>query len=561
MTALTIFPRIALLPILSALLLAGVPAAAAPANAAAPVTATLTMRTPDSLEIAYALPPACKALAFVNDGVKAQAAVHLRSDWTPADDCTAVDFQSVRPTRASCRTLRLRVPATTRAADTRVYGQAEPWAQPIGGGLYAHTSAYAVHGCGAVDWRFAAPGGTVMVDGTVAPESVTRSSSAAHGGGLAAVLLHQPYRSDAPPFHAEDAVPPATRAMLAATLDESLGALRALLPGVHLTPAYVLAVPDDAPGLRAGVANGTVLRLLVPTQEPADLREQARELIAHETAHLAQPPHWPAPPGEDAGALREGGAEFLRLAIALRQGWLTPDAFRDALEAAVNGCAAAAGRQPWRAIEGRGKDPLARRCGLALHVLALSHPGPTPPLQRLQALYGKGGAQDPAGAARALECGDAAGCTPQLVTALRGVAPLRTVLEDEMRRSGAVLTATPAWGPQLTEAMTLHHLELLVRADCHGRAGIYPNRKAPRIGPGLRCGVLRDGMVPATAEGLPLFAGPDAIAASRAACRTRGATTIGMRDGASVTVRCGQAAGLEERVFGIDAERATQLVR
>lgn len=561
MTATTTFPRSCLLSTLAALLLASAPAAAAPSDAAAPVTATLTMRAPDALEVAYTLPPACKALAFVNDGFQAQAAVHLRSDWTPVDDCTAVDFQSVRPTRASCRTLRLRVPATTRAADTRIYGQVEPWAQPVGGGLYAHTAAYAVHGCGAVDWRFAVPGGTVMVDGTVAPDAVARSSSAAHGGGLAAVLLQQPYDADAPPFHAEDGVPPATRAMLAETLDASLGALRTLLPGVRLTPAYVLAVPDDAPDLRAGVANGTVLRLLVPTQEPADLREQARVLVAHEAAHLAQPPHWPAPPGEDAGALREGGAEFLRLAIALRQGWLTPDAFRDALEAAVNGCVAAAGGQPWRAIEGRGKDALARRCGLALHVLALSHPGPATPLQRLQALYSTHADSDPAGVARALECGGDTACTPRLAAALRGPTPLRTVLEDEMRRPGAVLTATPAWGPQLTEAMTLHHLELLVRADCHGRAGIYPDRKAPRIGPGLRCGMLRDGMVPATAEGLPLFAGPEAIAASRAACRTRGATTLGMRGGTSVTVRCGQGAGLEERVFGIDADRATRLVR
>jgi hypothetical protein len=545
----------------AALLLAAAPAWAAPPPAAAPVTATVTMRAPDALEISYALPPACKALAFSNDGFRAQAAVHLRSDWTPVDDCTAVDFQSVRPTRAACRTLRLRVPATTRAADTRIYGEIEPWAQPVGGGLYVHTAAYAVHGCGQVDWRFEAPGGTVMVDGAIAPEAATRSAAAAHSGGLAAVLLHQPYRADAPPFHAEDGVPPATRAVLAATLDESLAALRALLPGVRLTPAYVLAVPDAAPGLRAGVANGTVLRLLVPVQEPSDLGEQARTLLAHETAHLAQPPRWPAPHGEDAGALREGGAEFLRLAIALRNGWLTPDAFRDALEAAVNGCAAAAGQRPWRAIEGRGKEDLARRCGLALHALALARPGSATALQRLQALYAHGGSGDVASVARALECGADAACTPHLVAALRGPSPLRQVLADEARRPGSLLSASPAWGPQLTDAMTLHHLGLLVQADCHGRAGIYPDRDAPRIGPGLRCGVLRDGMVPATAEGLPLFAGRAAIAASQAACRARGATVIGMRGGAAVTVRCGQAAGLDERVFGIDPERAAQLLR
>lgn len=547
--------------LLAAVLLAGAPAFALAADAAAPVSITVTMRDASAIEVAYHLPPACKALAFDNDGFRAQAAVHLRSDWKPLDDCTAVDFQSIRPTRAACTTLRLRIPATTRAEDTRVYGRVEPWAQPIGGGLYAHTSAYAVHGCGKADWRFEAPGGTVMVDGTVGADAVGRRGADVRAEGLAAVLLAQPYDAATPPFHADDRIPEATRTLLAQTTDASLGALHALLPGLRLAPAYVLALPDPAPGLRADVVNGTVLRLQVPEHEPDDLRAQARELLAHEIAHLAQPPRWPAPPGADAGAIREGGAEFLRLAMAQHLGWMGPEQLRDALEAAVNGCATAAGDLPWRALAQRGEGDLARRCGLALHALALAQPAHETPLRRLQALYGDGRTHDVTAIARTLECGTDAGCTPRLLARLRGFEPMRKVLDDEARRPGSLLAAAPAWGPALSATMALRHLDLLVRADCHGRAGVYPDPRTPRIEPGLRCGVLRAGMVPETAEGLPLFADGRAIAASRQACRTRGSTVLGLRGGGAVTIGCGKVAGMDEAVYGIDATRALELLR
>ncbi|WP_296948128.1 hypothetical protein [uncultured Massilia sp.] len=564
--------------LLSAALLAWLPAttSATPAgtpDAAAPVQATLVMHGVDAIDVSYRLPPACKALAFVNDGLRAQAAVHVRSDWTPLDDCTTIDFQSIRPARAACTTLRLRVPATARARDTRVYGQVEPWAQPVGDGLYAHTSAYAVQGCGKVDWRFEAPGGTVMVDGATAPDALARRAddaganvhahalAEAHPGraGLAALLLATPYRADAPPFHADDRVPAATRALLADTFAAALGGLRALLPALAPAPAYALALPDDSPALRADVANGTVLRLLVPVHEPHALPARARALLAHEVAHLAQPRGWPAPSGEDAGALREGGAEFLRLALALRLGWIDAAAARDELEAAVNGCAAAAGARPWRAIDGRGHGALSRQCGLALHALALDRAARAPALERLQALYRAPAAGIDA-AARALECGADGACTPTLAARLRGATPLRTLLEDEARRPGALLGAAPAWGPALSATMAVRHLELLVRTDCHGRAGVFPDPAAPRLGPGLRCGVLRDGMVPETAEGLPLFAGHAAVAASARACRTRGSTVLGLRGGAAVVVPCGRTRGLDVRVFGVDPARVGALL-
>ncbi len=560
-------------------LLACIPLATAadPAGAPAPVQATLLLRGADAIDVSYRLPPACKALAFTNDGLRAQAAVHLRSDWTPLDDCTAIDFQSIRPTRPACTTLRLRVPATSRARDTRVYGQVEPWAQPVGDGLYVHTSAYAVQGCGTVDWHFEAPGGTVMVDGAVAAAALGRRAAENDAdlqagpdtgrSGMAALLLATPYRTDAPPFHADPAVPPATQALLMDTFTAALDGLHALLPGLAPAPAYALALPDDGPDLRADVANGTVLRLLVPAHEPAhvptELRAQARALLAHEVAHLVQPPHWPAPRGEDAGALREGGAEFLRLALALRLGWIGREQARDELEAAVNGCAAVAGDLPWRALEGRGDGALARRCGLALHALALARPGRATALERLQALYRTAPATVDA-AARMLECGLDAACTPALPARLLGATPLRDVLAQEARGSGALLAAAPAWGPALGATMALRHLQLLVRADCHGRAGVYPDPAAPRLGPGLRCGVLRDGMIPESAEGVPLFTQDStatAIAASARACRTRGSTVLGLRGGGRVTVPCARIGGLDTRVFGVDPARLDALLR
>jgi len=537
-------------------------AAAVTARVTAPVTATIALHGHDALDVSYRIPAFCKALAFDDPGVSAQAAALVRADWQAADACTEVDFQGIRARHAGCTTLRLRVPASTRARDRRVYDGVHPWAQPLGNGIYAHTAAYAVKAtCGPVAWRVEAPGGTVMIDGSVHAGSASRSAAGIPAGGVPALLLPTPYRPDAPPFQAEASIARATRILLASTVTQTLDALHALLPALPLRQGYVLATSSPAPTLDADAPSPDVMRLLVPDQPLPALEAQARRLIAHESAHLAQPAHWNDAWRADTGAIREGGAAFLRLATALRLGWITETQLKDELEAAVNACALGAAGKPWRAFEGRNAGEDAIRCGLALHLVGLAPaPGRPAPLARLQAYYRQ--ARDGAATdfAHGLECGMDAACRARILPRLQGREPLAAVLDEQARTPGSVLHAAPGWGPALIEVMAFGHLEGLVRADCHGGANIAHDRAAPRIGPGLRCKVLQPGMVVSTAEGLPLFEGAAAVQASALACRRSGATVLGLLDGRSVKVACGPTAGLPPAVFGVDAAQAATMM-
>jgi len=575
--------------ILPALLLTLAPIA--PPAGAEPVVVTVTMHDPRALDVSYRMPPSCKALTFVNPGIRAQVAALVRSDWTPAGDCTDIDFQSIRPRHAACTTLRLRVPATTRARDRRLYDGAHPWAQPFGDGLYAHTAAYAVQdSCGPVEWRFEAPGGTVMADGVVTAQAATASGAAANPSadtgtsagavtdGVPVLLLAAPFRSDASPFHAEAEIDQATQTRLAATVRQSLGELQAMLPALPLRQGYVLAAASSASSLRTETPSPNVIRLLVPATPLPDFQERARALLGHEAAHLAQPANWRAT-GRDAWreawqddlpAIREGGAEFLRLAASVRLGWLTPAQLKDEFEAAVNSCLMTLENKPWRAFDQRNGADNAWRCGLTLHLLGLARindqaggqgGAQASALQRLQDYYARARAGTPTDVAHALECGAAAGCAPRRLARVRGAEPLAAIVRDEARSPDSLLHAEPAWGPALVETMVFRHLEQVMRADCRGGANIAHDKAAPRIGPGLRCGVLRSGMVVTTAEGLPLFADDRAVKASAQACRGAGVTMLGLQDGRSLRVACGRGVALPQDVFGVDAEKAMALTK
>lgn len=538
-----------------------------PPPSAAPVVATLALHGPDALEVSYRIPPFCKALTFRNGGMRPETAALVRKDWAPVDDCTAIDFQSIRPRHAACTTLRVRVPATTRARDRVLYAGVQPWAQPFGDGIYAHTAAYSVNaGCGPVAWQFSAPGGTVMVDGSAAAQAVALPPAAGNAGGdaagMPALLLAQAYRADAPPFQADGQVDDAVRSLLLKTLEQARHALQAMLPALSFAPGYVLASGAGEPVLRSDAPSPRVLHLLVPAQPPADLAAQARTLLAHELAHLGQPARWNEAWRLDLPAIREGGAEFLRLAASSRLGWLGEAQLKDELEAAVNGCLAAAGERPWHAFAQRNDGDNARRCGLTLHLLGLAPAsGKDGALARLQDYYRQGRDGARTDFARALECGADAGCAPHRLPQVLGDQALAEVVRDAARRPDSLLHAQPAWGPALVEVMAFRQLEALMRADCHGGANLARDKAAPRIGPGVRCDVLRTGMVVATAEGLPLFADARAVEASSQACRRRGATTLGLRDGRTVRLRCGPAEGLPAAVFGVDGARAQAMTR
>jgi hypothetical protein len=539
---------------LSALLLACAPVLA---HAAAPVKATVTMRDPSALEVSYAIPPTCAALEFRVGDRQPGATAPLRGDWRAADDCTALEDGRIVRKQASCTTLRLRVPASARDVD-RIY----PWAYPVEKGLFAHTSVYAVKDtCGAVDWAFEAPGGTVVVDGVMSAERGEHAAGPV-ADYMPVVLIQEPFRSlEGRRVHADARFTPQTLQLLDATVAGSARQLAHDLPGIPFTVPFIVASPSTPPAWRGDVPNRTTMRLTFPSA-PGPAQEQLlHRFIPHEMSHLLQPANWNDAWQADEPTIGEGGADFLRVVISTQLGWSDRTALKEALENAVNGCVLAADGKPWKNMDMRGWGRNPYNCGMAFYAIGLSAAGTDHPLLRLRDYDRKAMLGEHTDFARDIECGDAKGCQPRWLARVAGSEPLDAVLFDYARQPGALLRVADTWDPVLVRLVAFRHFKQLMQADCVGAVNIFDDDMGAHIAGAPKCGTLRAGMVVAKAEGLALFENADAVKASVAACHARGKTVLGLRDGTSVTVPCGAAVDLPAHVFTVDEARMLALLK
>jgi hypothetical protein len=537
---------------LSALLLAWTPACFAQ------VHATITMRDPSALEVSYEITPSCTGLAFANDGMRPQTVTELRKDWRADDDCTVFDANGIKPARASCTTLRVRVPASDRVLD-RIY----PWADPVGDGLYVHTADYALTGaCGPVEWTFAAPGGTVVMDGVV---SASRAMRAANQGGdaMPVVLLKQPLQPGAARVHADARFGSQTMTMVVDSARAAEVQLKQDLPGVDFTMPYIVAAVAPRGYFHGDMANRTIMRLAFQDEPGPAQDDVLHSYVPHEMSHMTQVMDWNDSWGAEQPLFAEGGAELLRVTTATHLGWYDVARMQAELQTAVNGCAIAAGGKSWKSIPGRGWGKVPYNCGLTFYLLALSaNPGPDAPLLRVRDYYRQARAGQRTDFAQALECGARAGCQPRWLTRLAGAEPLDSVLLDATREPNALLhVVADKWSPDMVTTLARRHMIQLMQADCQGVADMAFEEGAVRINDEPRCATLRKDMTVAAVEGLPLFGDGAALHASMRACRKTGKTTLGLKDGASVTVSCGQAVGLPPHLYAVDAARAQALLR
>lgn len=539
--------------ILSALLLACAPALA---HAAAPVHATVTLRDPAALDVSYAIPPTCAALEFRSADMPPNAIATLRGDWRAADDCTALEGGRIVRKQASCTTLRLRVPASTRDVD-RIY----PWAYPVEHGLFAHTSVYAVKDtCGAVDWTFEAPGGTVVVDGVMTAERGTHAAGPV-ADHMPVVLIQEPFAPmEGRRVHADARFPPQTLQLLDDTVAGTARQLAHDLPGIPFSVPFIVASLSTPPVWRGDVPNRTVMRLTFPPAPGPAQEAILHRFIPHEMGHLLQPTDWNDAWQADDATIGEGGAEFLRVVTSTQLGWLDHAALKDELEQAVNGCVLAEDGKPWKAMHNRGWSKNPYHCGLAFYAIGLSVAGNGNALLRLRDYNRKAKLGERTDFAQAIECGSGNDCHPRWLARLAGSESLDAVLLDYARQPDALLRVTDRWNPALVRVLAFRHVGQLMQADCGGAISMF-EEDATRIAAGPTCGTLRPDMVVVRAEGLPLFEDARAVKASVAACHARGKTVLGLRDGTSVTVPCGAAVSLPAHLFTVDETRALALLK
>lgn len=521
------------------------------------VLASIAMRDAAALEVSYQLPPSCTSLAFVNDGIAPDTAAELRKDWAPGDDCTLIDGGQLRAARTACTTLRVRVPATQRSLD-RIY----PWAFPLDDGLYTHTMSFAVtDACGPVDWQFTAPGGTIVADGVVSPSQAERTAAAGGGNYMPVVLLRAAPNNDR--LHIAAGFTPQGKMFLTDTLARVEKELRSMLPDVAFTVPYTLATVAADGETWGDVANQTVMRLHLGAAPKPEQQVEMSGFLAHEMAHLTQPvpDRWNDAWSMDGAMLGEGGAEFLRWAITARAGWAQPAEQRKDLERAVTSCVLTAAGGSWRDTRNRGRGIAPYDCGLTFYTLGLAGgKGTARPLLRLDAYYQTARRGTRTDFAQALECGKAPVCTPLWLNRIGGSESVESVLGDYANQPGAFLRVA-SWTPAMLENVRRRYVNRLMQLDCKGTVHIAYKDDFVRVGAGLHCGALREGMELVSAEGLPLFGQVKGLTASAQACAERGRTALGLKDGTTVAVACDKSAYVPMQLFSVDLDQALMLTK
>lgn len=517
--------------VLSLLSLLSLYAAAAAAHDG--VTATLSLTGADTLSISYDLPDSCQALPFINAGIRDDAATVMRANWKASDVCGAVDSRGVRRVGASCKSLQFSVPASTEHLD-RVY----PWAFPMGGGLYSHTSAFAVgDSCGKVRWRFNAPGGAVVLDGVPMSASVAPEGNPAY---TPVILLNAPLANGAVTrSYTDPRMSGATSGFVSDAVTRSFALFSGRMPGMDAARGFVaIGLSPDARSWGGDAAAHSTIRLMVPASLPAAMEPDVRGFVAHEVGHTYQPMQWRDKWEGDQAMLAEGGADFLQWMAQAELGWLGTDRLKLRMESAINQCVIAANGLGWTAIRNRGWGMTPYNCGMAFHALGLAARSSTAPAWLvLRDYYRAARTGAPSDFSHALECGAKAGCNARWLSRIAGGEPVAAVL-TAYAGTGGFLKVAQGMPPGVVEPMMRALIAKLMAQDCGGQISLYQDPGMARVGAVGSCKTLRQGMEIVAAQGQPLFAGPAAVTASYAACAATGSVSLGLQGGDRVKLAC-----------------------
>jgi hypothetical protein len=496
------------------------------------VQVELRLVAPDALDVVYTLPEDCRGVAFLKNGADGDA---MRRSWQPQDACGEAGADRLARKEGapgSCTAMRFRVPAATEQAGY-------PAAFPVGQGLYAHLSNYALAGsCGAVGYRISAP--WVAANG-----KATRAGAAGQGEDSSVLLLETAPSTTAfgTPGYFDPRLSAAAVAQIRQIADGTIAYLRGALPQAQFKPPMLAASLAAGPGgPHIGGDAGDVLRLSLynwPRDPGPDEHAQLTKLVAHEFSHRFQLRDavdiYP-----DARLIHEGGGEFLRWVTSLREGWMTPAQAAADLDGALASCMLYTEGRAWRALSARqiAVERLAYACGLPAYVYALAaRQGRGTAMARVDGFYAalKGGARPDF--ARALDCGIVPACAGGwMARLLDAPGPMEAQWEALFRQTGLAL-AQPPTQPE-RDALVLRALVKLMKDDCKGQSGSMTTPDGVVLDGMKACTTFtRDAYVTAI-EGLPVSGHAGTGAAMTAACASRGRLALGLKEGGTLAVPC-----------------------
>jgi hypothetical protein len=502
----------------------------APANAhvsEAGVSVAVQRTEPDALVVRFSLPAGCTRIAFLKDGPGAGT---IRSRWQSLDGGTASADALTHTAATTPVELRFRVPVTS----DKVTGY--PGSFPVGEAVYAHMSNYALGAqCGAVRYRFASTG-------TVETARASFHRDAPADDDAPALLLLHPRSAAEGLDYLDPALSSEAAAQIGRVANETAAFLQQRMPQADFKRPIIAATLATEPGgPNIGGSAGEILLLSLfnwPAAPGSELQRKMNKLVAHEMSHRFQLRD--AVEGyRDARLIHEGGAEFLRWAVSLQRGWLTPEQAGAELDDALATCMLTTRDRSWHAVTANevAANWLEYSCGLPAYVYALAaRQGPGSPFERIDGFYRQlraGGTPD---FASAMECGDEP-CRPRVLSGLlSGSTPMRDQWAEILDADRLALRRPPS--QTQTDAMMLQAISTLVKDDCNGDSSITPTARNVLIDEIKGCKVIRADIDVEQVEGKPVFGSRDALPAMVAACGARRTVALGLRGGRVLALPC-----------------------
>lgn len=500
-------------------------------SAQADVDVEIELASPDAVEISYHLPAKCNQLAFDKQG---DLAARIRASWQAQKACGKANGETLSRLKDGCDVLRFRVPANSDPIS------GYPAAFPLSGGIYVHTSNYAVaDSCGTVHYRFTAP--HIVSAG----RQFAVQADANAGGDTPALLLEQALKEDAGTLaYFDPHLSAASVAQVKQVADGTIAFLKAQLPKAVFRPPVLAAIAATQPGgPNVGGNAGDVLLLDLynwPQQPGPDERFKLTLLVAHELSHRFQLRDavdvYP-----DARLINEGGAEFLRWYTSIRQGWISREQAADDLDGALADCNLDVGDRAWRALSANAiaGSHLEYRCGLAAYVYALAaRQGTDSALARFDDFYKALRDGKTPDFAQALECGTNSHCEARWLPRLLGPTPMLPAWRRMFEETGLGTPRPPTQSQR--DAMALQAVNQMMRGDCGGRRSTTPTKDAVLLDGMKECSTLKRDLYLTHIEGEPVFGGDKVLPAMAEACTLRHALRLAGKQGETLTVPCSE---------------------
>ena len=499
----------------------------------------------DALEVSFALPEHCTALAFLKDGRGGQ---EIRAAWQKQNDCATPEGDLLKS--AGACTARFRVPATMQ----KISGY--PGSFPAPGGMYVHSSNYALaDSCGPVRYRFQAA--DIVMDGRRYRDAATASASS--GGDTPAMLMLTPQASATLDYF-DPRLSAATVAHIREVANGTISYLGKQLPHAVFTRPVIAAIGASEPGgPNIGGDAGNILRLALfnwPQAPSPDDQAKLTLLVSHEFSHRFQlrdaVDAYP-----DARLIHEGGAEFLRWLTSVQQGWLSKQQAAAQLDQALAECMLYTEGKSWRALTPReiGGNRLEYLCGLPAYVYSLAvRQGAGSALERFDSFYYQLRQGQVPDFAQAMECGDTAACKAQVLPALLSSTAAMEQQWSAVLSKTSLATLRPP-SQALRDRMTLRAVVKLMVDDCAGRSGTTETPDGILLDGMPACkSIHRDSYV-TSIEGHPVFGDAGTGPAMTSACTTRHEVAFGLKDGGKLAIPCQTPYQMRMAFYAIDMEQ------